>query len=153
MLKTLNFLNYFSGEYWDSGKFQQAVFRIFREFSTGGDAFLKLKNFAISWFSLNFSLFLWPGEGTALRLPPNLAHFVCQIGSSPLRPRRSFPQGKSLFDAFSRQIFLPSGFIMDQKNWTAKSFSFSEQPQNSVRTSLVPLSICLCKFFSWGVLT
>ena len=61
----------------------------------------------------------------------------------PIFPAGNFPKGKSLFDAISRQIFLPSGFIMDQKNWTAKSFSFSEQPQNSVRTSLVPLSICL----------
>ena len=92
-----------------------------------------------------------------------LAYFVCQIGSSPLRPRRSFPQGISrresrylaqkrdkYFDAISRQIFLPFGFLYGSKNWLAKIFGFSEQPYNSVRTSLVPLSICLLEFFSCG---
>ena len=92
-----------------------------------------------------------------------LAYFVCQIGSSPLRPRRSFPQGISrresrylaqkrdkYFDAISRQIFLPFGFLYGSKNWLAKIFGFSEQPYNSVRTSLVPLSICLWEIFSGG---
>ena len=68
----------------------------------------------------------------------------------PPRPRRSFPQGKLLFDAISRQIFLPLAFYMDQKNWLAKSFGFSEQPQNSVRTSFGCCSICLREFFSCG---
>ena len=48
-------------------------------------------------------------------MPPNLAHFVCQIDSSPLRPHRSFPKGKSLFDAFTRQIFPPVALLWIKK--------------------------------------
>ena len=40
---------------------------------------------------------------------------------------------------------LPLAFLYGSKNWLAKIFSLSEQPWNSVRTSLVPLSICLCE--------
>ena len=53
-----------------------------------------------------------------------LAYFVCQIGSSPPRPRRYFRVAEirylaqkrdKYFDAFTRQIFLPLAFYMDQK--------------------------------------
>ena len=79
----------------------------------------------------------------------------------PPRPRRYFPHGNSrresrylaqkrdkYFDAISRQIFLPFGFLYGSKNWLAKIFGFSEQPYNSVRTSLVRCSICLWEVFS-----
>ena len=44
----------------------------------------------------------------------------------------------------------PFGFLYGSKNGTARIFSFSEQPQNSVRTSLVPLSICLWEVLACG---
>ena len=56
-------------------------------------------------------------------MPPNLAHFVCQIGSSPCAPadlsrresRYLTQKCDKYFDAFTRQIFLPLAFYMDQK--------------------------------------
>ena len=38
-----------------------------------------------------------------------------------------------------------------ERNGTERISSQSEQPQNSVRTSLVPLSICLCEALACGV--
>ena len=37
----------------------------------------------------------------------------------------------------------PFGFLYGSKKWIAKTFSFSEQPRNSVRTSFGCWSICL----------
>ena len=54
------------------------------------------------------------------------------------RNRAQAPRGSS-----PRAPLLRLAFYMDYKNWIAKILSRSEQPQNSVRTSLVPLSICL----------
>ena len=65
------------------------------------------------------------------------------------RNRAQAPRGSS-----PRAPLLRLAFYMDYKNWIAKILSRSEQPQNSVRTSLVPLSICLWKVraYSFGFL-
>ena len=59
-----------------------------------------------------------------------------------------FPCGKSLVPppAPLSSFWLYYG----SKNGIEKIFGLSEQPQNSVRTSLVPLSICLCKVRTCG---
>ena len=129
---------------------------------------------------LKFLVFLLSGEGTALTrrsklwLAASCRHDALQakkrdifpagkVWFLPPRPRRYFPHGNSrresrylaqkrdkYFDAISRQIFLPFGFLYGSKNWLAKIFGFSEQPYNSVRTSLVRCSICLWEFRACG---
>ena len=65
----------------------------------------------------------------------------------PLRPRRSFPQGishrESRYLAQKRGKFFLPWLYYGSKNGIERIFGLSKQPQNSVRTSLVPLSICL----------
>ena len=48
------------------------------------------------------------------------------------------------------KYFFLLALYMDYKNWIAKVFIFSEQPQSSVLTSFGCCSICLRKFFSCG---
>ena len=87
----------------------------------------------------------------------NRAHAAAKFGKRclpnwffPLRPRRSFPQGKSLFDAFTRQIFLHVWLYYGSKNGIQIISNHSKQPQNSVRTSFGCRSICLRKVFACG---
>ena len=63
-------------------------------------------------------------------------------------PSRFFPAGKVWF--LPPRPSLPSGFIFGSKNGIERIFSLSKQPQNSVRTSLVPLSICLWEVRACG---
>ena len=60
----------------------------------------------------------------------------------------------ALYDGKIRYLIPPAALNLERfassarkRNGTVEIFSFSEQPQNSVRTSLVPLSICLRKIF------
>mgnify|MGYP006951567041 CR=1 FL=1 len=97
---------------------------------------VKLEIFAIPWFSKKSFIFLWPGEGTALRHRSKLwLAAVCRHDALQAKKRDIFPAGKvwflpprprryfraaeirylaqkrdKYFDAISRQIFLPSGY-------------------------------------------
>ena len=115
-----------------------AVLRWFlpRENNSIIDRVIKLKILAILWFSLKFLTFFITGRRNRAHAP---SRFL------PPRPRRSFPQGKSLFGAFTRQIFPPFGFLYGSKNGIQRISSFSKQPQYSVRTSFGCCSICLCE--------
>ena len=77
----------------------------------------------------------------------------------PPRPRRYFRAAEirylaqkrdKYFDAFTRQIFPPFGFLYGSKNGTAKIFDLSKQPRGSVRTSFGCCSICLQKALACG---
>ena len=61
--------------------------------------------------------------------------------------RREFPEGKVvIWRVHAANFSSRLAFYMDQKNWTVKSFSLSEQPQGLVRTSFGCCSIC-----SWEI--
>ena len=63
----------------------------------------------------------------------------------------------ALYDGKIRYLIPPAALNLERfassarkRNGTVEIFSFSEQPQNSVRTSLVPLSICLREIRACG---
>ena len=119
---------------------------------------VKFKILAIPWFSLNFQLFMTEGEeprsgaeaNFGLRHPAGMMPCKPNI-SSPRAPadlsRREFPEGKVvIWRVHAANFSSRLAFYMDQKNWTVKSFSLSEQPQGLVRTSFGCCSIC-----SWEI--
>ena len=103
---------------------------------------------AIPWFSLIFFAFLLSGGENPW--------LICRKRVLPLRaPLLLFRLRRKAVTLGEHGRLIPISdnavrFIY-YKNWLAKSFSFSEQPQSSVRTSLlVPLSICLCEIHACG---
>ena len=71
-------------------------------------------------------------------------------GSSPRAPADLSRRESRYLARLRGKYFLRLAFYMDYKNGIERIFSFSKQPWNSVRTSLVPLSICLWEVLACG---
>ena len=94
----------------------------------------------------------WEETASGWSLKCSLSFDLLQTFSFFMTGRRNRAHAPSRF--LPPRPSLPSGFIFGSKNGIERIFSLSKQPQNSVRTSLVPLSICLWEIraYSFGFL-
>ena len=90
----------------------------------------------------------WEETASGWSLKCSLSFDLLQTFSFFMTGRRNRAHAPSRF--LPPRPSLPSGFIFGSKNGIERIFSLSKQPQNSVRTSLVPLSICLWEVRACG---